>query len=404
MLDILKLLAILALIVFLLNRKWNLGLVLVLASALLGLLFARPVLDLMMDVYVAVADRLTLRLACIVVLILTLGEILRRTARLDGMVHSLEQLIPDSRLVFAVVPVVIGMLPMVGGAMFSAPMVDHVGDQVNASPDRKTFVNYWFRHFWEYIFPLYPSFLIGVELLGFSSRPQSMTRLLWPLAAASVVGGVLFGLLGTPRIKSMSARSNGGVALRELAMSVWPIGLVLILAVGAELDLILSLLATLLALALVNRVGPDQFWEIVRYHVRWNTVAVIFGAMIFRRVLEETGAVTAASEALTQMNVPVTVALFAVPFFAGLLSGLATAAFAIGFPIVLPLMGQSSLDMGLVAWAWVGGFLGVMVSPVHLCLALTRVYFQAEWGPIYRRILPASLLVVLAGAVLVLVH
>jgi integral membrane protein (TIGR00529 family) len=358
----------------------------------------------MMDVYVAVADRLTLRLACIVVLILTLGEILRRTARLDGMVHSLEQLIPDSRLVFAVVPVVIGMLPMVGGAMFSAPMVDRVGDQVNASPDRKTFVNYWFRHFWEYIFPLYPSFLIGVELLGFSSRPQSMTRLLWPLAAASVVGGVLFGLLGTPRIKSMSARSNGGVALRELAMSVWPICLVLILAVGAELDLILSLLATLLALALVNRVGPDQFWEIVRYHVRWNTVAVIFGAMVFRRVLEETGAVTAASEALTQMNVPVTVALFAVPFFAGLLSGLATAAFAIGFPIVLPLMGQSSLDMGLVAWAWVGGFLGVMVSPVHLCLALTRVYFQAEWGPIYRRILPASLLVVLAGAVLVFVH
>jgi integral membrane protein (TIGR00529 family) len=404
MLDMLKLLAILALIVFLLNRRWNLGLVLLLASALLGLLFARPAQDLTADVFLAVADRLTLRLACIVVLILTLGEILRRTARLEGMVHSLEQLIPDSRLVFAVVPAVIGMLPMVGGAMFSAPMVNRLGDQVNASPDRKTFVNYWFRHFWEYVFPLYPSFLIGVELLGFSSRPQVMTRLLWPLAAASVAGGVLFGLLGTSRTKGLSAGYEGGGALRELAMSVWPIGLVLILAVGAELDLILSLLATLLALALVNRVGPAQFWDIMRHHIRWNTVAVIFGAMIFRRVLEETGAVTAASEALTQMNVPVTVAVFAVPFLAGLLSGLGTAAFAIGFPIVLPLMTHSHLDMGLAAWAWAGGFLGIMTSPIHLCLALTRDYFRADWGLVYRRILPASLLVVLTGIVLVLVR
>ena len=104
------------------------------------------------------------------------------------------------------------------------------------------------------------------------------------------------------------------------------------------------------------------------------------------------------------MNVPVTVPVFAVPFFAGLLSGLGTAAFAIGFPIVLPLIAQSPVDMGLAAWAWAGGFLGVMVSPVHLCLALTRVYFQAEWGPVYRRILPASLLVALMGAVLVLVY
>ena len=404
MLDMLKLLAILVLIIFLLNRRWNLGLALALASALLGLLFARPALDLMTDVYVAVVDRLTLRLACIVVLILTLGEILRRTARLDGMVHSLEQLLPDSRLVFAVVPAVIGMLPMVGGAMFSAPMVDRAGDQLDASPDRRTFVNYWFRHFWEYVFPLYPSFLLGAELLGFSSSPQSVTRLLWPLAAVSIVGGVLFGLQGTTRVRNPSPGSNRLAALSELVVSVWPIGLVLLLAVGAGLDLILSLLATLIALALVNRVGPGQFWDIARHHIRWNTVAVILGAMVFRRVLEETGAVAAASEALTQMNVPVTVPVFAVPFFAGLLSGLGTAAFAIGFPIVLPLIAQSPVDMGLAAWAWAGGFLGVMVSPVHLCLALTRVYFQAEWGPVYRRILPASLLVALMGAVLVLVY
>jgi hypothetical protein len=47
---------------------------------------------------------------------------------------------------------------------------------------------------------------------------------------------------------------------------------------------------------------------------------------------------------------------------------------------------------------------GLLITPVHLCLALTRVYFQAEWGDVYRRILPAALLLTMAGAALVLVR
>jgi hypothetical protein len=33
---------------------------------------------------------------------------------------------------------------------------------------------------------------------------------------------------------------------------------------------------------------------------------------------------------------------------------------------------------------------------VHLCLALTRVYFKAEWGGIYRRLVPAAVLLILS--------
>jgi hypothetical protein len=34
-----------------------------------------------------------------------------------------------------------------------------------------------------------------------------------------------------------------------------------------------------------------------------------------------------------------------------------------------------------------------MISPIHLCLGLTRVYFKAGWGPVYRLILPSALLI-----------
>lgn len=390
MTDLVKLLAILALIVFLLNRKWNLGLVLVLASALLGLLFARPAKELLMDGVLAITDPLTLRLAGIVVLILTLGEILRRTARLDGMVHALEQLVPDTRVVLAIVPTLIGLLPMVGGAMFSAPMVNYIGDQIEASPERKTFINYWLRHIWEYVFPLYPSFVLGAVLLELSY--QQATGLLWPLALVSAIGGVLFGMVGLKGRPRHREHDDQLTSLRELSLSIWPIALVLILALAVGVDLIVSLILTIALLAVVNRVGIRQFADILRHHVQWETVIVIFGAMVFRRVLEETGAVAAASEALIALHIPTVAAVFAVPFFAGVLSGLGTAAFAIGFPIILPLIGHSPIEPALATWAWAGGFLGVMMSPVHLCLALTRVYFQADWGPLYRRIGPATLL------------
>jgi hypothetical protein len=43
-----------------------------------------------------------------------------------------------------------------------------------------------------------------------------------------------------------------------------------------------------------------------------------------------------------------------------------------------------------------------MVSPVHLCFSLTRVYFRAEWGGVYRRLVPAVLLVTVTAGLVVL--
>jgi hypothetical protein len=42
-----------------------------------------------------------------------------------------------------------------------------------------------------------------------------------------------------------------------------------------------------------------------------------------------------------------------------------------------------------VALAYTGGFLGVLLSPLHLCFSLTRDYFGADWGPNYRWLAPS---------------
>lgn len=402
MFDLLKLLAILALIILLLRRGWNLGLVLLLASAGLGLLFARPALDLIRDGLGAATDLLTLRLVAVVLLIMTLGEMLRQTAGLRGMVQALVDLFPDNRLVLAAIPALVGLLPMVGGAMFSAPMVDEIGTSLGVSRERKTFVNYWFRHMWEYVLPVYPSILLATALLELSVR--QLVAVQWPLFVAAIVGGVLFGMLGLRRGGNPTERQDRWYSLKRLFASTWPIVLVILLALILGLDLILSLVLTLALLMAVKRVGLRTLWEIEWYRVPWHTVVVIFGAMIFRRVLGTTGAVEALSQALTDLHIPAVVVVCAVPAVAGLLTGLGTGAYSVGLPVVLPFIGRSPADPTWAAWAYAGGMLGVMLSPLHLCLALTRIYFKAEWGRVYRMIVPAALLVVATAVGLLLLH
>jgi H+/gluconate symporter-like permease len=96
-LDLLKLLGILALIVVLLRFRWNLGLVLLLASVLTGLLFGLPAGEWVPDILGAAVDPLTLQLVAIVLLIAFMGEILRSTLQLEGLIRALSDLFLDRR-------------------------------------------------------------------------------------------------------------------------------------------------------------------------------------------------------------------------------------------------------------------------------------------------------------------
>jgi len=169
----------------------------------------------------------------------------------------------DRRWLLALMPMLIGMLPMAGGALFSAPMVQEASQDLEVSPERRTFLNYWFRHSLESVFPLYPSLVLAAGLM--EVPVQTLTRTQFPLFVAMLVSGILFGLLGIPRAVDQGDRRP---ARREtlvlLSKSIWPIALVLGLALLVGMDLILSLLLTLAALVAVHRLGPRQVWEAAR--------------------------------------------------------------------------------------------------------------------------------------------
>jgi len=401
MIDLLKLLLILALTIFLLFKKWDLGLILLLNSVLAAVLFAYPLRSLPLSMWRGVSHKDTLNLALAVFLVLLLAELLHRTRSMEAMVQSLQELVPDSRLLVALLPMLIGLMPMLGGAMFSAPMVNEIGTRLKLNADRKTFINYWFRHTMEYVFPLYSSLLMISALVGISV--YDFIRVSWPLTFVAIAGGVVWGLVGIPRQQHASNGKSKGRVWKELFASTWPLLLVILTVVILQTAMIPTLLVVVALVLLSHRIGPRQWRDVLTRSFPVPTFSAIFGVMIFKRVLEDAGAIQTIPQTLSALGLPALLVAFLIPMLIGLLTGVAAATSALSVPLVLPLLTAAGLDTASAGvWLFVGGFSGVLLSPMHLCLSLTRAYFKANWGGLYKAIVPSVALVVAAALMIVM--
>jgi len=120
--EIIKLLVVIAVIIFLIRRKWKLEYIMLLASLLIGIFFDLSPIQIGKNIVLALVDPMTLRLIGIIVLVYILSGVLRKVESLKNLVDSLQQLVKDYRLILAFIPALLGLIPMPAGAMFSAPI------------------------------------------------------------------------------------------------------------------------------------------------------------------------------------------------------------------------------------------------------------------------------------------
>ena len=107
----------------------------------------------------------TIGILLIVWLIMVMSKIMKEAGQMERLVSSFSRLSGDPRTVGSVMTALIGLLPMPGGALFSAPMVDASLASLPVNKEQKTIINYWFRHIWEYWWPIFPGVILAVALL-----------------------------------------------------------------------------------------------------------------------------------------------------------------------------------------------------------------------------------------------
>jgi integral membrane protein (TIGR00529 family) len=398
-------LAVIAVIIFLIRKKWNLEYVILLASLLLGLLFKLNPKEIGINFVQAIIDPVTIRLIGIIVLVLLLSSILKRIESLKDIVDSLQKLVKDYRLILAFIPSFLGLLPMPAGAMFSAPMVKEIGDRAGLNPEEETFVNYWFRHIWEFVWPLYPSIILLSALLGVEVRDIIMVQ--FPISLVALIWGLIWQQRYLKKDEAKDKRGDLGFNIKKLFLSTWAILLVVFLVIIIKIDILISLIAVILSLVLLYRskMKIEVIMEIVKKDIPLNTVVLIAGIMIFKRILETTGAIMVIPGFFTELGIHPLIILFFIPFLIGVLTGITSAFVGIGFPVLLPfIVTRGEVNLNYAMFAFVGGYIGHMISPMHLCLVVTRNYFKADMGKIYKMLIPFLLIMILSALILVIVR
>ncbi len=395
MLILFRVALIITLLIVLIKLRLNLAIALLLNAIAAGILFRLDFLSIIKAFPLTLIQPTTLEFLLIVYLVLLLGNILEEFGSLNKMIPALENLFRDYRLSLALMPALIGLLPMPAGAMFSAPIIKKIGEKPELSPEIMTHINYWFRHLWEYCWPLYPSLLLAAGIFNVPIRSIMINQ--FPLSLFAILAGLFF-INRLPRMDNEAQPKFKDVL--TIILGMWPIILVIILVLVFNLRMVWALIIGSMGAILFSRRHLKEIFTVAKKTFSISTLGVIYAVFLFKNIMETSGAFTAIPEVAKGLPFLQIIIIFLAPFLVGFLTGVNSAFVGITFPVLIPFMVNHGSILRFVMLAYIGGFAGVLLSPVHLCLCMTKEYYGADFPKVYRYVIP-SVLFVIAGAVIV---
>jgi len=382
--------------------RCDLGLTMFLASLSLSILFKIGFKSLFYNAYLTIIDPITLLLVGAVVFVYILSGILKRTKNMEGIVGSLQYLIADHRLILFLIASFLGLIPMVSGAMFSAPLVKEIGEKSRVKSEDMMLSNYWFRHVWEFIWPLIPGVALYASMLGISLSEMMVRQ--FPLTIIALGIGFFWMFLSIEKRNNHNKNLNDYKShLLTFLQGVWPILLVLSLVLFLRVHLLTALSVSAILLIIVHKLSLKTLLEIIKYDIPLKVVTMIFGIMLFKQILNATNSLGSVSQFLSDMGINIWAILFVIPFLLGLLTGITAGFVGVSFPIVLPLITKNgSPNISMAMFAYLAGLSGMMLSPMHLCLALTAEYFKVDLSKLYKKLFLNVFALIIFGSIYII--
>ena len=354
---------------------------LLVASFLTGILFGMPIEKILVDFGRGALDSETLLLVGGLFTILWFSNLLKQTGRMDEVLQGFRLIFRDVRFVIAILPAMIGLMPMMGGALVSAPMVVEGSDELKLSPEKKTFINYWFRHVWEYVMPTYPAFIVACGLIGIPA--VKFARLNFPLTIAAILSGICVGFWGVSR--SLKPKNEmSGVTYRRLIINLSPFVVSLVLVIAFKVELMIGFGLTILGMIFLYRIDKDVIRKSLKESISIGLLLAVVIIMGFKKVLESSHAVIGLSTYLSSSGIPAWMVAILIPLSIGIITGITIGPMGIGFPILIPLFQEDPNFLNYMMLAFASGVAGDLLSPFHLCLILTKDYFGADLKGVYR--------------------
>ena len=371
-----------ALIVLALRKKVSVGITLFGAGLITALIYQVELSALIQGYWDLVKSHRFLSLTAVIVLITSIGQLLKELRSFENLTKAARELPGGNKTAVGMLPMLVGLMPMPGGALLSAPLVGNVLADSRYRREFRTAANYWFRHVVEFSWPIYPGLILTEAITGLPIGSVSLMQL--PLALLMVILGLFF---FTPKIvNDNNHQTHLWRSLYGILKSIWPIPLAIAIYGVFKLELALSIMLGLLALIVVARPGRRPLLSALKKGFSYKLVFLIFGTLSFQTALELSGAIAAIPNLTIQYNLPTELVIFLVCFTSGILTGMVAAFVAMGYTILAGFLYAGGIEPAYIFLAYLSGYLGMILSPTHLCLILTNDYFKSDLLKVYREI------------------
>jgi integral membrane protein (TIGR00529 family) len=348
--------------ILIVSRK-NLAAAIICGAIILGLITIPPGLVVDRIIY-TITDLSIIILALAMGLIPALGGMMKENGQIDNLINNIRL---SRRYMLPFSAMLMGLLPMPGGALLSAPILEKAGQRT--ANNIKAAINNWFRHLFILIYPLSPALIVATKIADLDIY-RAILHLL-PGFIFTVLLGYLFFL------RKVDSNSNHDRTISRRALYV-PLAVILCapildftlkraLSLGSLATLIGVLTALMLSFAL-GKIKPDPGRILVRSKP-WNFSLIIIGMFLYLHIFQETDV------KLIIAGLPLP------PIFIAIVAGAILAFFtgrvqlpvSIILPVYLGTVG--GVTPVIFALIYIAIFFGYIISPVHPCLVVTCEYF-----------------------------
>ncbi|MBN2619480.1 DUF401 family protein [candidate division WOR-3 bacterium] len=376
---------IVSLIVILVIARKHLPLALFCGAIVLGI-FTLPWGILGSTILSTCSDLSVILLALAMGIIPMIGGTMKQSGQMDDLVNNLRI---GRKGLMALSPAIMGLLPMPGGALLSAPILEKGG--IGVPDDLKVAMNDWFRHLFVMIYPLSSALIASAKITELNLY-TAMVSLLPACAFAALLGWLFYIRKVKGTITYTSQFSLGRLLLPLCIILIAPLidfGLKKIVALPVEE--IATVLGVSAAFLLSWRLSPValDLKAIARKMKPWNFFLIILGMFIFLNIFRA----SSIADLIASVPLPPTTLCVVAGFILGIATGRVLLPASIIYPVYMTTTAVTPVTFAVI---YTSIFFGYMISPVHPCVGVSLEYFNVPMKSFIKLlIVPTSIVFVI---------
>ena len=370
------------LIPILIRRSVKLSYTLLITAAVLGILSGIGPSAFLNSLLSLVRDSSSLETILTVTMVAILGGLMKHFSLLDRMVNTMVIIIRNKKVILMVVPALMGLLVIPGGAMLSAPFVNEIGEELDIPAPRLAAINLVFRHIAMFILPYSTAILIVLATIPQLDYPRFILYNLFFVAIVIIVGYHIF--LRDVKTEKAPPAKNLLSNILKLIIYTSPIYITVIINAITGWPFYITLIASVLIVYILS--DKKDFIKVLFRSINLPTILTVAAVLIIKDIILNMNDLLAIFNAMfaESSGLISTLMIFLIAsLFFGYITGNIIGALAIVLPMVAQL-GLSGDTLYLYTYFVYGAsFLGYFFSPLHLCQVFTLQVMGVTTGEVY---------------------